>query len=89
MDKDRVAGSAKQMKGSIKEAIGKVAGDTKLQFEGEADQGRRQDSECRRRSQRHAQRRSEEIAPEPTASLVATDSANAQLKRPCIGPTKV
>ena len=38
VDKDRVAGSAKQIKGSIKEAIGKVAGDTKLQSEGEADQ---------------------------------------------------
>jgi uncharacterized protein YjbJ (UPF0337 family) len=38
MDKDRIAGSAKQIKGSIKEAIGKVTGDTKLQSEGEADE---------------------------------------------------
>jgi uncharacterized protein YjbJ (UPF0337 family) len=38
MDKDRIAGSAKQSKGSIKEAIGKVTDDTKLQSEGEADE---------------------------------------------------
>ena len=34
MDKDRVAGTAKQVKGSVKEAIGKVTGDTKTQAEG-------------------------------------------------------
>jgi uncharacterized protein YjbJ (UPF0337 family) len=34
MDKDRIAGSAKQVKGSVKEAIGKVTGDTKTQAEG-------------------------------------------------------
>lgn len=38
MDQDRVAGSAKQIKGSIKEAIGKVVGDAKLQVDGKADQ---------------------------------------------------
>jgi uncharacterized protein YjbJ (UPF0337 family) len=38
MDKDRIAGAAKQAKGAIKKAVGKVAGDTKLQAEGEADQ---------------------------------------------------
>ena len=38
MDKDRIAGSAQQIKGSIKEAAGKAVGDTKLQTEGEADQ---------------------------------------------------
>lgn len=37
MDKDRVAGAAKQVKGSVKEAIGKVTGDTKTQAEGAAD----------------------------------------------------
>jgi uncharacterized protein YjbJ (UPF0337 family) len=37
MDKDRIAGSAKQVKGSIKEAVGKAAGDAKLQSEGESD----------------------------------------------------
>ena len=37
MDKDRIAGSAKQVKGSIKEAIGKVTGDTKTQAEGAAE----------------------------------------------------
>jgi uncharacterized protein YjbJ (UPF0337 family) len=37
MDKDRIAGSAKQMKGAIKEAAGKVTGDAKLQASGKAD----------------------------------------------------
>jgi uncharacterized protein YjbJ (UPF0337 family) len=37
MDKDRVAGSAQQVKGGIKEAAGKVTGDAKLQAEGKAD----------------------------------------------------
>ncbi|HVZ27899.1 MAG TPA: CsbD family protein [Rhizomicrobium sp.] len=37
MDKDRIEGSAKQAKGSIKEAAGKVTGDSKLQAEGAAD----------------------------------------------------
>jgi uncharacterized protein YjbJ (UPF0337 family) len=38
MDKDRIAGSTKQIKGSIKEAVGRVVGDAKLQSEGKADQ---------------------------------------------------
>jgi uncharacterized protein YjbJ (UPF0337 family) len=37
MDKDRIAGSAKQAKGSVKEAIGKVTGDSKTQAEGTAE----------------------------------------------------
>lgn len=37
MDKDRIAGAAKQVKGSIKDAIGKVTGDTKTQAEGKAE----------------------------------------------------
>ena len=37
MDKDRVAGSAKQVKGTIKELVGKVIGDAKLESEGKAD----------------------------------------------------
>jgi uncharacterized protein YjbJ (UPF0337 family) len=37
MDKDRIAGAAKQVKGSIKEAIGKVSGDAKTQAEGAAE----------------------------------------------------
>ncbi len=34
MDKDRVAGSTKKTKGSVKEAIGKITGDSKTQAEG-------------------------------------------------------
>jgi uncharacterized protein YjbJ (UPF0337 family) len=37
MDKDRIKGSAKQAKGSVKEAAGKALGDTKLQGEGKVD----------------------------------------------------
>ena len=36
MDKDRVDGIADKVAGSMKEAIGKVTGDTKLQAEGTA-----------------------------------------------------
>ncbi len=37
MDKDRIAGTAKQIKGSIKETVGKAVGDAKLESEGKAD----------------------------------------------------
>ncbi len=37
MDKNRIEGSANQAKGAIKEAAGKVTGDSKLQAEGAAD----------------------------------------------------
>jgi uncharacterized protein YjbJ (UPF0337 family) len=37
MDKDRFVGSAKEIKGKIKEGVGKAVGDTKLQAEGKAD----------------------------------------------------
>ena len=37
MDKNRVAGSIKEVKGAAKEAIGKAVGDAKLQSDGEAD----------------------------------------------------
>ena len=37
IDKDRVVGSAKQIKGAVKEVVGKAVGDTKLESEGKAD----------------------------------------------------
>ena len=37
MDKDRIAGAAKQIKGWVKETIGKAAGDAKLRSDGKAD----------------------------------------------------
>ena len=37
MDKDRVAGSARRAKGSVKEAIGKVTGDSRTEAEGAAE----------------------------------------------------
>jgi uncharacterized protein YjbJ (UPF0337 family) len=38
MDKDRIRGSAEQAKGKVKEVVGKVTGDRKLEGEGKADQ---------------------------------------------------
>ena len=37
MDKDRVEGSAKEIKGKAKEVAGKVLGDAKLESEGKTD----------------------------------------------------
>ena len=37
MDKDRIAGSAKEIKGMIKETVGKAVGDAKLEAEGKTD----------------------------------------------------
>jgi uncharacterized protein YjbJ (UPF0337 family) len=37
MDKDRIAGIAKEVKGSVKEVMGKVVGDAKLQSDGKAE----------------------------------------------------
>ena len=37
MDKDRINGSAEQAKGAVKEAVGKVFGDKKLETEGKTD----------------------------------------------------
>ncbi len=38
MDKDRIEGAGKQVKGKVKEAWGKGMGDAKTQAEGKADQ---------------------------------------------------
>jgi len=38
VDKDRIQGSAEQAKGKVKEVVGKVTGDSKLEGEGRADQ---------------------------------------------------
>jgi uncharacterized protein YjbJ (UPF0337 family) len=40
MDKDRIAGAAKQAKGSVKEAIGKVTGDKRTQVEGATEKAK-------------------------------------------------
>ena len=37
LDRDRVEGSAQQAKGSVKEGVGGLVGDSKLQAEGRAD----------------------------------------------------
>ena len=37
MDKDRMRGAAKQVKGSMKEAIGKVTGNKRTEVEGTAE----------------------------------------------------
>ena len=38
LDKNRIAGSAKQVEGKIKEGAGKLAGDAKLKANGKAKQ---------------------------------------------------
>ncbi len=42
MDKDRIKGTVEQAKGAVKEAVGKAAGDAKLEVEGknEKDAGK-------------------------------------------------
>lgn len=37
MDKDRIEGSAKQVKGKIKESVGKALGDSKMTVEGKEE----------------------------------------------------
>lgn len=37
MDKNRIEGAAKQVKGGIKEAAGKVTGNTRTELEGKAE----------------------------------------------------
>jgi uncharacterized protein YjbJ (UPF0337 family) len=37
MDKDRIAGAARQIKGAVKETVGKLTGDAKTQAEGAAE----------------------------------------------------
>lgn len=37
MNRDRISGSAKEVKGTTKEAVGKAVGDRKLQSDGKAD----------------------------------------------------
>lgn len=37
MDEDRIDGSLKKMGGNIKEGVGKLVGDSKLETEGKAD----------------------------------------------------
>jgi len=38
MDKDRVIGAGKQITGAVKQAVGKLVGDAKLQRDGKAEQ---------------------------------------------------
>jgi uncharacterized protein YjbJ (UPF0337 family) len=40
MDKDRINGSANQAKGTVKESLGKMTGDSKLKAEGAADKAK-------------------------------------------------
>jgi uncharacterized protein YjbJ (UPF0337 family) len=37
MDKDRIKGATNQAKGGVKEVVGKVTGDAKLEAEGKAE----------------------------------------------------
>ena len=49
MDKNRVAGSIKEVKGAVKETVGKVVGDAKMQTDGKTEKAVGKISErCRR-----------------------------------------
>jgi uncharacterized protein YjbJ (UPF0337 family) len=62
VDKERIEGSAQQAEGLVKEAIGKLTGDAKLEAEGQSRQGRRKASE---RSWRPTGRSSRQIDAQP------------------------
>ena len=53
MDKDRIIGSAKKIKGEVKEAAGKAVGDAKLESEGKADKIEGKIQNAARRPQGH------------------------------------
>src|SRR3954447_5254368 len=40
MDKEHIKGAADKMKGSVKDTVGKVTGDTKMQAEGKLDKAK-------------------------------------------------
>ena len=40
MDKDRIEGAADKAKGGVKDAVGKMTGDSKLQAEGKLDKAK-------------------------------------------------
>ena len=44
MDADRIKGAANQAKGAVKQTVGKVVGDGKLQAEGAADKAKVQNA---------------------------------------------
>ena len=80
MDKDRVAGSAKKIKGSIKEVVGKTAGNAKLEAEGKADkvEGKVQNAvgglEDKATSQRKTSQRVSQSASPPSHTRLAKPS---------------
>jgi uncharacterized protein YjbJ (UPF0337 family) len=56
MDKERIAGAAKEIRGSVKETIGKAVGDAKLQSDGKAERtaGKIQKARAERSAARYA-----------------------------------
>ena len=40
MDKEHIKGAADQVKGAVKDTVGKVTGDTKMQAEGKLDKAK-------------------------------------------------
>ncbi len=46
MDKNRIAGSIKEMKGAAKEVVGKAIGDAKLQDDGKTEGGKQGETRC-------------------------------------------
>jgi uncharacterized protein YjbJ (UPF0337 family) len=79
MDKDRIEGSAKEIKGKAKEVVGKVLGDAKLESEGKDDRaaGKMQNAASKTRS-RGSNRYGEVLLPgTPCFALLSTCAESA------------
>ena len=62
MDKDRVSGDARQVKGAVNEAVGRVTGDAKTQAEGAAEKAAGKGAEHRGWRQGRRSGNSEEVS---------------------------
>ncbi|MEJ0070043.1 MAG: CsbD family protein [Pseudomonadota bacterium] len=87
MDKDRVAGAGKELKGNIKEAAGKVVGDKKLETEGKIDKvaGKVQNAVGQAKG-RGARRSERPLGPSYRRS--AAPSRGTSARRPWVGEPK-
>ena len=72
MDKDRIQGSVEQAKGKVKEVVGKVTGDAKLETEGKTQQTAGKNSELCRRLQGRAQGCRQRLTRSPPSQCEAT-----------------
>ena len=57
MDKEHIKGAADKVKGAVKDTVGKVTGDTKMQAEGKLDKAKGSARNARRRRKGRCARR--------------------------------